>query len=66
MQKAIKLLTAFTEDTDQASLLVFGGDLDNATGCMVMLKGNWNVRQLRKLLISGGLLTSGKPICKGF
>ena len=65
-QKARKLLDVCGQDTDDASLVVLGPDIRNATGCVLVLKGRAATRWLRDMLIRHELLTPAKEIVKDF
>ncbi len=66
MAAAQKLLTNFERDTDKASVIFLGSNITNATGCILVLKGNKEAQWLRTALIAQGVLTPNKEICEGF
>jgi hypothetical protein len=64
--KAIKLLDVCSKDTDAASLVVLGPDMEHSTGCVLVLKGRQETEWLRAMLIHQRLLTPHKEITPGF
>lgn len=56
------MLREAMEDTDNASMTVLGGDLSEAQGCIVIVKGGIQTRGLLNFLQEYGYITPGKPI----
>lgn len=63
-RQILSLLKLAITDPDQASLMVLGPSLSEATGSVLVLKGNNATRWLYNLLIGHKLLTPGKPIAR--